>query len=194
METDEKQKTIMLLKRWKDGDDDALDQVVALCYQDLRRQARALLRKERPNHTLASCGLINEVFIHLRKDKPFTIRDREHFLALMNRCFRRSLADYAIRRNAQKRGGKYLVFDHKIDINDVPDLVDRSGDIAEAWEEMATVCPEDEYLFNLKYVCGFSYEEMQQQLDLNYSRVSRGLKRARDVFQQQLREKGIFIG
>ena len=93
-----------LLRRWSDGDAEALDQLVPIVYRELRRLAHYHLRRERDGHTLQTTALVHEVYLRLcGREKP-RWEDRAHFFAVAARMMRRILVDYSRRRGAEKRG------------------------------------------------------------------------------------------
>ena len=94
-----------LLLSWGQGDTAALDRLVPLLYDDLRRVARGHLRREGPGHTLQPTALVHEVFLRLVDVDRMTVKSRTHFFALSARLMRQILVDHARRRQAGKRGG-----------------------------------------------------------------------------------------
>jgi RNA polymerase sigma factor (TIGR02999 family) len=94
-----------LLLSWGQGDTAALDRLVPLLYDDLRRVARGHLRRERPGHSLQATALVHEVFLRLVDVDRMTVKSRTHFFALSARLMRQILVDHARRKRAGKRGG-----------------------------------------------------------------------------------------
>jgi RNA polymerase sigma-70 factor, ECF subfamily len=94
-----------LLQKARDGDRKALDELLPLVYQELRRLAQNELRRDRSGHTLQPTALINEAFLRLFGAAPPSFKDRAHFFGVMARVMRQVLVDYARARRAQKRGG-----------------------------------------------------------------------------------------
>ena len=94
-----------LLLSWGQGDTAALDRLVPLLYDDLRRVARRHLRRERPGHSLQPTALVHEVFLRLVDVDRMTLKSRTHFFALSARLMRQILVDHARRQRAGKRGG-----------------------------------------------------------------------------------------
>jgi RNA polymerase sigma factor (TIGR02999 family) len=98
-----------LLLSWGQGDTAALDRLVPLLYDDLRRVARGHLRRERPGHSLQATALVHEVFLRLVNVDRMTLKSRTHFFALSARLMRQILVDHARRQLASKRGGSVTV-------------------------------------------------------------------------------------
>ena len=94
-----------LLLSWRQGDAAALDRLVPLVYDELRRVARGRLRREPPGQALQATALVHEVFLRLVDLDPMTLKDRTHFFALSARLMRQILVDHARRKRADKRGG-----------------------------------------------------------------------------------------
>jgi RNA polymerase sigma-70 factor (ECF subfamily) len=95
----------MLLRAWTGGDEMALNQLLSVLYQELRRTARSYMRRERSGHTLQTTALVNEVYLRLVDIHQVQYRDRVHFLTLAAQLMRRILVDHARRRGYLKRGG-----------------------------------------------------------------------------------------
>lgn len=93
-----------LLQRWGAGEQNALEALWPLVYEDVRSLARQQLARERGNHTLQGTALVNEAFIRLAGQRVAEWQNRSQFLALAAQIMRRVLVDYARRRNAQRRG------------------------------------------------------------------------------------------
>jgi RNA polymerase sigma factor (TIGR02999 family) len=83
--------------------------LLPLVYDELRRQARQYLRKERPNHSLQATALVHEAYLRLSKQRPKQFANREHFLAIGVQLMRQILVEHARRRRAAKRGGTAVV-------------------------------------------------------------------------------------
>src|SRR3954454_13623299 len=97
-----------LLVRWRSGDREALDALTPLVYDELRRLARAYLRRERPDHTLESTALVHEAYMRLIDQNQVEWHNRNQFFAIAASLIRRILVDHARARVAAKRGGPAL--------------------------------------------------------------------------------------
>jgi RNA polymerase sigma-70 factor, ECF subfamily len=112
-----KSQVTVLLKRLRDGDHSALDELMPLVYGDLRRIAQSFLRRQRPGHTLQPTALVHEAFIRLFEDAPPQLADSAHFLAVAARVMRQVLVDHARALGAAKRGGGGRIqWDTNIDV------------------------------------------------------------------------------
>jgi RNA polymerase sigma-70 factor, ECF subfamily len=94
-----------LIQRLRTGDRQALDELMPLVYDELRRIARSFMRHQQAGHTLQPTALVNEAFVKLFHGAQPHATDRAHFLALMSRVMRQVLVDHARARRAAKRGG-----------------------------------------------------------------------------------------
>jgi RNA polymerase sigma-70 factor (ECF subfamily) len=99
------QDVTMLLRAWSGGNEGALDRLLPVLYEELRRTARSYMRRERLGHTLQTTALINEVYLRLVDIHQVQYRDRVHFLTMAAQLMRRILVDHARRRGYLKRGG-----------------------------------------------------------------------------------------
>jgi RNA polymerase sigma-70 factor (ECF subfamily) len=105
-----------LLQAWGDGDEHALQELMPLVYEELRRRARNYLAGEPPGITLQPTALVNEAFLRLAEGVDIQWQDRAHFFAVAARIMRRILVDAARARRSEKRGGDALrtAFDERL--------------------------------------------------------------------------------
>src|SRR5437667_6353052 len=94
-----------MLRDWTSGDQEALDKLIPVVYEELRRQASRYLRRERPDHTLQTTDLIHEAYLRLVDQKKVLWQNRAHFFAISATLMRRILIDHTRRRHRAKRGG-----------------------------------------------------------------------------------------
>ena len=83
------------LSRWRSGDSDALEPILPLVYDELRRVARRQLQRETPGHTLTPTGLVHEAYLRLLRQRHIAAGDREEFLGIAAHTMRRVLVDHA---------------------------------------------------------------------------------------------------
>jgi RNA polymerase sigma factor (TIGR02999 family) len=98
-----------LLLSWRQGDAAALDRLIPVVYDELRRVARRHLRREAPGHALQSAALVHEVYLRLVDVDRMTLKNRTHFFAVAARLMRQILVDHARRQRADKRGGRATI-------------------------------------------------------------------------------------
>ena len=94
-----------LLQQWRAGNADALERLLPLVYNELRRVARARLRQEQPGHTLQATALVHEAYLRLIGSRNLRPQNRAHLFAVAARLMREILVDHARRKAARKRGG-----------------------------------------------------------------------------------------
>jgi RNA polymerase sigma factor (TIGR02999 family) len=97
-----------LLRRWSDGDESALEQLMPLVYDELRRLAHKHMRHEKPGHVLQTSALINEAYLRLVSDRDIKWESRGQFFGIAARLMRRVLVDDARKRRAVKAGGTQI--------------------------------------------------------------------------------------
>ena len=100
----ETQLVTRLLQEWKNGNSQALDELMPIVYGELRRLAGRLLAGERPGHTLPATALVHEAYMRL-VDADIAWQNRNHFYAIAARVLRRILVEHARSHNRRKRGG-----------------------------------------------------------------------------------------
>src|SRR5205823_13938312 len=93
-----------LLIAWNQGDQAALDQLLPVVYDELRRLARSYLRREHPDHTLQATALVHEAYLRLIEQHSVTWQNRAHFFGIAAQMMRRILINHAESRHAAKRG------------------------------------------------------------------------------------------
>jgi RNA polymerase sigma factor (TIGR02999 family) len=177
-----------LLRRLRAGDDpDALDHLMPLVYEELRRLAHAQLRRERQDHTLRTTELVHEAYLRLVDVRRVQWQDRAHFLAMAARLMRRVLIDYARAAGRLKRGGDRVVvpLEDGMPAPAAIDLVDLIAlDVAlERLEEVGErPCRVVEY----RCFAGLSVEETAEVLGTSVATVKRDWAFARAWLNREL--------
>jgi RNA polymerase sigma factor (TIGR02999 family) len=168
-----------LLLAWGRGDRSALDELVPIVHQELRRLARLQMRGERDNHTLQTTALVNEAFIRLVDLRRIRWQDRAHFLALSARLMRRILVDHARSRNYRKRGGGAV----DVALDDSLALSrERGADLValdDALEGLARMDPRKGQVVELRFFGGLSVEETAEALRISPETVLRDWRLAK---------------
>src|SRR5678809_519340 len=95
-----------LLIEWREGDETALNEMMPLVYEELRRMAHRYMRGERPGHTLQTADLVSELYIRLVDHRGMRWQNRAHFYGVAAQAMRRILVDHARSRGSAKRGGR----------------------------------------------------------------------------------------
>ncbi len=176
-----------LLERWGDGDVEAMDDLLPLVYDELRKLARGYLRKERPGHTLESGALVNEAYFRLVGQREVQWQNRSHFYGIAAQIMRRLLVDHARRHRFQKRGGgaRAVTLDDAL----VPED-EKTVDVLElddALKRLAETDPEKSRLVELRFFGGLSHAEIAEVLGVSLSTVERQWRLARARLYQALK-------
>src|SRR5262245_63340989 len=100
------QEVTLLLIAWSEGDQAALEKLIPLVYQELRRLAKRYLKRERPGHSLQTTALVHEAYLRLIDSSRVRWQNRAHFFAVSAQLMRRILVDFARSRRYLKRGGE----------------------------------------------------------------------------------------
>ena len=178
-----------LLLAWREGDQAALEQLVPLVYQDLRRRARRCMAGQRPGHTLQATALINEAYLRLIDCQQVNWKDRAHFLAVSARMMRRVLVEFARSRQYQKRGGEA----QKTSLDEA--LVvspERGHDLAaldDALQALADAFPRQSQVVELRFFGGLSVEETAQVLQVSPVTVMRDWQLAKSWLARELKKQ-----
>ena len=175
-----------LLKEWGEGDQQALDELTPLVYEELRQQAARYLRKERPNHSLQATALINEAFLRLIDVKDVQWQNRAHFFAIAANLMRRVLVDHARRRDAEKRGGSQvcLTLDEGLAWANEPD-VDLLA-IDEALDRLALIDEQQARIVELRFFSGLTVDETATALGISPKTVKRDWSVARAWLKREI--------
>ena len=168
-----------LLRAWGDGDDSALERLTPLVEAELRRLARAYMRRERRDHTLQATALVNEAFLRLTDARRVHWQDRAHFLAISARLMRRVLVDHARSRGYRKRGGgvERVTLDEGLVASPEP-AVDVLA-LDRALEALAEADVRKSRVIELRFFGGLSVEETAEVLHVSADTVKRDWRLAK---------------
>jgi RNA polymerase sigma factor (TIGR02999 family) len=168
------------------GDSNAVNQLMPMVYDELRRIAGAHLRRERPGHTLQSTALVHEAYIRLIDQHNVEWRNRAHFFAIASRMIRRILVDHARGVHAAKRGAgaPKLSLDEALGVPDGRDLDLVALD--DAMETLAKIDPDQVRLIELRYFAGLTIEEAAEVMKISPATVSREWNTARAWLLREL--------
>jgi len=177
-----------LLAAWTAGDPEALDRLLPVVYDELRRLARNRMRLERPGQSLQPTALVNEAYMRLARMKRLQWQDRAHFFGLCGRLMRHILVDAARARKFAKRagGGVRVAFDEAI----LP-LASRDPDVValdDALTALEDMDPRKSRVVELRFFAGLSVEETAAVLGVSTDTVSRDWKFAKTWLYRELRD------
>lgn len=175
-----------LLRAWSQGDEQALERLTPLVYDELRRIAGRYMARERPDHTLQATALVNEAYLRLVDAKGVSWQDRAHFFAISARTMRHILVDFARSRRYQKRGGgaEPVSLEESLVIQGQPgaDLVA----LDDALNALAEMDARSSRVVELRFFGGLTVEETAEVLKVSPETVMRDWKLAKAWLLREL--------
>lgn len=162
-----------LLRQWQAGNSDALERLLPLVYEELRRVARARLRQEQPGHTLQATALVHEAYLRLVGSHDHTPQNRTHLFAMAARLMREILVDHARRKAAGKRGGTatMIALDESVPAPEIATIDILALD--EALSELHDLDPRLCRVVELRFFAGLNINETAQALQVSTATVER---------------------
>jgi RNA polymerase sigma-70 factor, ECF subfamily len=158
------------------GDSAALDRLMPLLYEDLRRVAHRQLDREGGGHTLQTTALIHEAYLKLAAGGSVGATSRAHFLALAARAMRQVLVDYARRRKAAKRGGGVI----SVTLGDQAQPSDASAeDLLALDEALEQLDPRQRQVIECRFFGGMEEKDIAAALGVSERTVRRDWVKAR---------------
>jgi len=175
-----------LLKKWGEGDETALEQLMPLVHDELHRLAHQHMRREEPGHILQTSALINEAYLRLVDQPQIRWENRNHFFGIAARLMRRILVDDARKRNAAKRGGSLIQapLDEAITVAD-----EQSANVAaldDALKILETIDARQGQIVELRFFGGLSIEETASVLRVSPGTVMRDWTFARAWLRNEM--------
>jgi len=174
-----------LLQSWKQGNDNALQDLLPLVYNELRRLAHYHLQSERPDHTLQSTALVHEAYMRMMGQPPAQFQNRAHFIAIASRLMRQVLVDYARERRAGKRdGGCRIAFEfaEALPVNGDAELLA----LDDALDQLSRIDERQAKIVEMKFFGGLSAPDISQILGLSRITVDRDWATARVWLHRQM--------
>lgn len=176
-----------LLVEWREGDQAALDRLMPLVYDQLRRIAHRYVQRERDGHTLQTSALVNEAYLRLA-DQKVVWQNRSHFFAVTARVMRHILIDHARRRRYAKHGGDA----HQVSIDEAATMsLERAAELIaleEALDELAQLDQRKSQVVEFRYFGGLSLEETAEALNISLMTVRRDWRAAKAWLYRRLKE------
>ena len=175
-----------LLVALSNGDQGALDKLMPLVYDELRRIAGRYMSHQRPGHTLQTTALIHEAFLKLVGQPDKRWQSRAHFLGVAAQAMRHILIDYARSRHRGKRGGgaQLVALDETAVMSDEPSFELIALD--DALRRLAAVDPRKSRVVEMRYFGGLSVEETSEVLRVSPDTVMRDWRLARTWLRREL--------
>jgi|SRR5208283_1893025 len=186
----EPREVTQLLLAWNGGDESALEKLIPLVYDELRRLAKRYMRREHPDHTLQTTALINEAFLRLVDLGNVHWQNRAHFFALCARLMRRILVDFARARRYTKRGGgaQPISLDESVVVSPAQpmDLVA----VDDALNALTKVDARKGQVVEMRFFGGLTVEETAEVLKVSPETVRRDWRLAKVWLLRELSEVG----
>ena len=168
-----------LLVAWSNGDKTALDRLMPLVYNELRRLARHYMNRERPGLTLQTTGLVNEAYLRLVDQNKMRWEDRAHFFGIAARLMREILIEHARSRHAAKRGGAQV----RLSLSEVERIASKPDvnliALHEALVRLEALDPRKSRIVELRYFGGLGIEETAEVIGVSAATVKRDWSMAR---------------
>lgn len=178
-----------LLIEWSNGDKAALDKLMPLIHEELRRLAHYYMSHERPGHTLQTTALVNEAYLRLVNREGVHWQNRAHFFAIAAQVMRTILVDHARSHAYAKRGGGA----HKIELDEAMIVSrERAAEVValdEALKELANFDPQQSRIVELRFFGGLTIEETAEVLDLSPATIKREWSTARAWLYRELSKR-----
>lgn len=176
-----------LLKSAELGDRAAADALFTALYDELHRMARRELAKRGGGVTLGPSTLLHDAYMDISKREGTAFPDRNRFMAYAARVMRGIIIDYARSRQAQKRGGQFEITSIRTDVVDAVATETELEPLSDALDELATVDERLARVVDLKFFCGFSFNEIAAMSGVSERTVQREWEKARIYLHQVLR-------
>ncbi len=179
MSNEQQHEVTQILHDWSGGDVNAPARLMPFVYDELRRQARTFLARERGGHTLQPTALVHEAYLKLVDQTRVNWQNRAHFYGIAASMMRRVLIDHARAHVAEKRGGTAI----RLSLDDVQlPLAQRAAGLLDLDEALARLAALDERkskIVELRFFGGLSDEEIAEVLGISTRTVLRDLQKAR---------------
>lgn len=163
-----------LLIAWSDGRREALDDLMPVVYDDLRRLAAGYMRRESAGHPLQPTALVSEAYLRLIDQRRVRWRNRAHFFGVAAGMMRRILVDYARRRRAERRGRDW----ERVTLTGMEVAAHESSQIDvlalhESLERLAVFDPQQARIVELRYFAGLTIDEAAEVVGVSEATVAR---------------------
>jgi RNA polymerase sigma-70 factor (ECF subfamily) len=168
-----------ILQDWNNGHQEAKERLLPFVYDELRRQARSMMSRERSDHTLQPTALVHEAFIRISEQSGIDWKNRSHFYGIASRLMRQILVDHARMRSAGKRGSNAIHF--SLDDLQIP-VGERAHSILSLDEVLNRLEKLDEQqakIVEMRFFGGMKTQEIAETLNISERTVGREWQMAR---------------
>jgi RNA polymerase sigma factor (TIGR02999 family) len=181
-----KHEVTKLLIDWSNGDKAALDKLMPLIHEELRRLAHYYMSRERADHTLQTTALVNEAYLRLVNRKEVHWQNRTHFFAIAATVMRTILVDYARSRGYAKRGGGNC----KTELDEAMVISQERAEevlaLDDVLKQLAVLDPNQSRIVELRFFGGLTIEETAEVLKLSPATIKREWKTAKAWLYREL--------
>jgi RNA polymerase sigma factor (TIGR02999 family) len=181
-----------LLIDWSKGNEFALEQLMPLVYEELRKMARRYMRRQPSGHTFQTTELIHEAYLKLARAEEQNWQNRAHFFGIASQAMRHILVDYARSKQSQKRGG----LQQKITLDETAMVSSKRSDeiiaLDDALQQLNQFDERKSRVVELKYFGGLTNEEIAEVLKMSPETVKRDWRFARTWLLRELTGKTEF--
>lgn len=175
-----------LLVNWSDGDQAALNQLMPLVYDELRRLAESYLRRQPYHHTLQPTALVHEAYMRMVGQEEVAWESRAQFFGMAATLMRRILVDHTREKMAAKRGGgEFRLSLSEADRFSQDEDVDLIA-LDNALVDLATLNQQHSRIVELRYFGGLTIDETASVLGVSHATVERGWNMARAWLRREL--------
>jgi len=173
--------------RWREGDREALESLMPLVYDELRRLAHHYLQRERSDHTLQSTALVHEAYLRLAGPSAPQWQNRAHFFGIAARVMRQILVEYARAHSAAKRGGASackVTLDEALEIQQKTDVdvIALDG----ALDRLSEMDPQQSRIVELRFFTGLTIEDTSEVMGISPATVKRDWTSARAWLHREI--------
>ena len=175
-----------LLRAWSSGDQEALDKLLPLVYDQLHQLARHYMAGERPGHTLQTTALVNEAYLRLVDARQVNWQSRTHFFAIAAGLMRRILVEFARNRRRQKRGAGATLVSLNEELHEPAETADLVA-LDDALKALTEVDARKSQVVELRFFGGLSVEEAAEVLKVSPETVMRDWKLAKVWLLHEMR-------
>lgn len=179
----------LLLDRWNNGDATALDELMPLVYEELRRMASARRRHASPAETLQPTAIVHEAYLRLVGNASLRLQDRTHFFAVAARAMRQIIIDDARRKDSLKRGGAALRVTLDEGIQGRPGKDIDIVALDDALEKLGQADPAQAQLVEMRFFAGLTLEEIADVTKVSLATTKRRWRLARAWLFRELSEE-----
>jgi RNA polymerase sigma factor (TIGR02999 family) len=180
------QDVTQMLVEWRNGDRGALNRLMPIVYDELRRLAHRYMKRQPQGHTLQTSALVNEAYIRLAGQRNVDWQNRAHFFAIAARIMRSLLIDHLRSRNFAKRGGGA----RRVSLDEVALISDERSEellaLDEALTRLSAIDERKGRIVELRYFSGLSVEETAEVLGLSPITIKREWLKAKSWLYREL--------